>query len=140
MIEEIKFNKNLLAVIVRSAFSYDGAKFITENHITQQVAHLSYKSGHKIRSHFHQPWQRSVMNTLEVLIIKSGRIRVDFYSSLGVYYFSKILSEKDTIIFISEGHGFEILEDVDMLEIKQGPYIKDDRFFFKPVDTRNVRF
>jgi hypothetical protein len=140
MVEEIKFNNNLLAVIVRCGFSYDGAKFITENHITQQVAHLSYKSGHNIPSHYHHPWERTVMNTLEVLIIKRGKIRVDFYSSLGAYYFSRILSEKDTILFISGGHGFEILEDVDMLEIKQGPYIKDDRVFFKPVDNRNVIF
>lgn len=141
MIEEIKFNNNLLAIIVRSNFYYDGAKFITENHITQQIAHLSYKSGHMIPSHYHQSWERKVMNTLEVLVIKKGKIRVDFYSILGAYYFSRILFEKDAIIFTSEGgHGFEILQDTDILEIKQGPYIKDDRIFFKAVDKQSLKF
>ena len=38
---------------------------------------------------------------------------------------SRVLGPGDVIILMSGGHGFEVLEDLNMVEVKQGPYVGD---------------
>lgn len=60
--------------------------------------------------------------TQEVLFVKKGILRVDFYDEYEDYLESKDLHAGDIILLISGGHGFQILEEVEMIEVKQGPY------------------
>ncbi len=41
------------------------------------------------------------------------------------YIFSEILCSGDIILLSKGGHGFEVLEDIEMIEVKQGPYSGD---------------
>ena len=67
-------------------------------------------------------------------------MRVDFYNQLKKYLFSKILKEKDIIMLVHGGHGFKILKDVEMLEIKQGPYnLIRDKIKFESVDDNKIK-
>ena len=68
---------------------------------------------------------RNVVMTQEVLFIKKGKLRVDFYDDYEDYLESKILDEGDVILLVSGGHGFTVLEEVEMIEVKQGPYSGD---------------
>jgi mannose-6-phosphate isomerase-like protein (cupin superfamily) len=68
---------------------------------------------------------RNITYTQEVLIIKRGRLRVDFYDRNRTYLHSRILSAGDIILLASGGHGFEVLDEVEMIEVKQGPYAGD---------------
>jgi hypothetical protein len=61
--------------------------------------------------------------TQEVLFIKRGKLRVDFYSDRQEYLDSRILESGDVILLITGGHGFEVLEEIEMIEVKQGPYV-----------------
>ncbi len=60
--------------------------------------------------------------TQEVLFIKKGKLRVDFYDDYEDYLESVILEAGDVILLVSGGHGFKILEETEMIEVKQGPY------------------
>ena len=45
-----------------------------------------------------------------------------------MYLFSKVIKKDDIIILNSGGHGFKVIETVEMIEVKQGPYnIKSDK-------------
>jgi mannose-6-phosphate isomerase-like protein (cupin superfamily) len=63
-----------------------------------------------------------VQYTLEVLFIKRGRLRVDFFDEQRVYIESRVLEAGDVILLVKGGHGFEVLEELEMYEVKQGPY------------------
>tara|TARA_Y100000389_G_scaffold147641_1_gene146543 strand:- start:15971 stop:16399 length:429 start_codon:yes stop_codon:yes gene_type:complete len=139
MLEQIFFEKKLYAIIVRNKFSKNGANFLTERSLTQQVAHMSYPAGHKIKSHFHKKWVRKIASTMEALFIKTGKLRIDFYTNRGKYLSSKVILEKDFILFIYGGHGFEVIKNVSMIEIKQGPFTKDTRNFFQAVDKKKIK-
>lgn len=81
----------------------------------------------------HNPVTRSVLYTQEVLFIKSGSLRVDFYDEQQVYIESRVLSSGDTILLARGGHGFQILEPSEIIEVKQGPYAGDgDKTRFMP--------
>ena len=129
MIEQIFYQKKLYAIIVRNKFSKAGANFITNPKISQQLAHMKYKKGHQIKCHYHKKWKRMITTTMEVLFIKKGKLKVNFYTVSGKFFLNKILSEKDTILFIYGGHGFEVIRNVSMIEVKQGPFTKDTRKF-----------
>ncbi len=118
----------MLALIVRGKYrKRKGITFFTPNESTQQFGYMKHKRKHIIKPHLHKKRLTKIYFTTEVILILKGVLRVDFYTQIKKYLFSKILKPKDIIMLVSGGHGFKILKDVEMLEIKQGPYnlIKD---------------
>ncbi len=125
-IENIKHEGELLAIIVRRDFSKPGIHFFTEGSLSQQLAYMSHPKGKNIQPHVHNPVARQVHYTQEVLIIKSGKLRVDFYSESQKYLESRELATGDIILLIKGGHGFHVLENLEMYEVKQGPYAGEE--------------
>ena len=121
-VERIEHEGEMLALIVRNEFSAPGVNFFTPNELSQQLAHMRHPAGKAISPHVHNPVHRTVAYTQETLFIKRGRLRVDFFGSDQVYLESRELKPGDVILLIKGGHGFEVLEDLEMIEVKQGPY------------------
>lgn len=140
MIENIKHNDELLAIIIYNSFDKPGIHFFTPNELSQQLAYMHHPAGKIIEPHVHNPVPREVHYTQEVLFIKRGKIRVDFYDTAQNYLESRTLSTGDVILLATGGHGFEILEEIEMIEVKQGPYageVDKTRFISKKVITEN---
>ena len=128
MIEKIIHKKKMLALIMRATYRRKkGITFFTQNESTQQFGYMKHKRDHIIKPHLHKKRLTKIYYTSEVILILKGILRVDFYNQFKKYLLSKILKPSDIIMLVSGGHGFKILKDVEMLEIKQGPYnlIKD---------------
>lgn len=132
MIEEIRDKGELLAIILRDEFDKPGISFVTPNELSQQLAYMHHPSGKIIEPHVHNSAPREVSYTQEVLFIKHGKLRVDFYTKNREYLYSRVLKAGDVILLATGGHGFEVLEEVRMLEVKQGPYVGEtDKTRFK---------
>lgn len=123
MIERIISGGQEIAIIIRNSYDDEGIKFVTDSSYSQQLAYMHHQKGHEIIPHFHNRVERTVHYTQEVLVIKEGKLRVDFYHDNQEFYMSKVLEAGDIILLCAGGHGFEVLEEVKMVEIKQGPYI-----------------
>jgi len=122
MIQEIKHNNCLFAIIISNRYSEPGIHFFTPDDFSQQLAFMKHPVGKIIQPHVHNPVKREVHFTKEVLFIRKGKIRVDFYTQQKYYLESKILETGDVVLLSEGGHGFEILEETEMIEVKQGPY------------------
>ena len=122
MVEEVKKKEKLLALIIRSNYQCEGVDFITPNEYSQQIAYMHHPTGKVIDAHIHNLVYRNVVFTQEVLIIKKGILRVDFYDEYEDYLESRDLYAGDIILLVSGGHGFKVIEEVEMVEVKQGPY------------------
>jgi mannose-6-phosphate isomerase-like protein (cupin superfamily) len=139
MIETLKSGDQLLAVIVSRDFHEPGIHFFTPNDLSQQLAFMRHPAGKVIDPHVHNPVSRNVHYTQEVLFIKRGRLRVDFYDNDQRYIESRVLQGGDVILLATGGHGFEVLEEVEMIEVKQGPYAGDaDKTRFDGVSAELV--
>jgi mannose-6-phosphate isomerase-like protein (cupin superfamily) len=123
MIEKITNQEQLLAIIISHRFNESGIHFFTPNELSQQLAYMHHPTGKVIQPHVHNPVIREVTYTQEVLFIKSGKLRVDFYNDQQEYLDSRILEAGDVILLVTGGHGFEVLEEIEMIEVKQGPYV-----------------
>ncbi len=122
-IEVINNNNEIYAIIIRSDFHHEGIKFFTPDDFSQQIGYMSHKAGHTIPPHIHNYLPREVKYTQEVLYIKYGKVRVEFYTQDKTYFKKSLLYKGDIILLANAGHGFYIEEDAAMIEIKQGPYL-----------------
>lgn len=120
---EFIYNDNeLYCVIIRDNFLSDSVSFFTPDNFSQQLGYLPHKKGKIIKPHYHKQNKREVLYTQEVLIIKKGTLKVNLYNFQKEYIQSEVLNRGDVILLCGGGHGFEILDDVVMIEVKQGPY------------------
>lgn len=141
MIEYIKNNLDLLAIIIRSNYSEDGINFFTPDDFSQQIAYMKHPKDKIIPPHVHNAVKREVHFTKEVLYIKKGKLRVDFYTENQNYLFSKLLNQGDFILLSEGGHGFKVLEELEMIEIKQGPYAGEmDKVRFNAIEETKINF
>lgn len=125
MIERVSFSSKEYAIIVRSGYAGQGVSFFTADDYSQQLAYMCHPPGQQIVAHRHNLLPREVHYTLEVLFIKKGKLRVDFFDDSEIYLDSRVLEAGDVILLVAGGHGFEVLEEVEMFEVKQGPYTGD---------------
>ncbi len=139
MIETIQHAGARLAIILRREFDDEGVHFMTPSDLSQQLGYMRHPAGKVIDPHVHNPVQREVHLTQETLVLRKGRLRVDFYDTEKNYLESRVLRAGDVILLIEGGHGFEVLEEVEMFEIKQGPYAGDeDKARFEPISPEKI--
>lgn len=121
-IEHITWHDQHIATIIRSNYMPDQTTFVTPDSYYQQAGFVVYSKGKTIQRHTHLPLQRHLTGTPETLIVRKGKAEVDLYaldrSILGTW----VLEEGDIILLVAGGHGFRLLDDTVLLEIKQGPY------------------
>ena len=122
MIEHIKSINKIISIIIYSEYHKEGIEFFTPNDFSQQLAYMNRPAGYKIAPHVHNKVQREVFYTQEVLFIKNGKVKVDFFDEEQKYLETRILKTGDVILLASGGHGFEMLEQTEMIEVKQGPF------------------
>lgn len=137
----ITSKKNLLALIVKAKFKQDGLKFFVPNKYSQQLGYMKCLKGHVITSHLHKPVLRKIKLTQEILFIRSGKVRVDFYDKKRHYVESRIVKQGDVVFLAFGGHGFEFLEDSEMIEVKQGPFLKEIQpIRFEAIKKNKIKF
>lgn len=141
MIERIEHELELYAIIIRRDYKNTGIEFFTPENFSQQLGYMNRPQGYVIPPHRHNVVNREVSLTQEVLFVKTGKVRVDFYSDVQEYLFSNILLKGDIILLAGGGHGFEMIEPSEIIEVKQGPYCgEEDKIRFDHVDPHHVKF
>lgn len=139
MIYNIQNNNTIYAIILSAHYKSSDIEFFTPNHFSQQLGYMNRSKGYIIPPHVHNPVSREVQYTKEVLFIKSGKLRVDFYDEDQNYLQSRVLQKGDVILLALGGHGFEMLEDSEIIEVKQGPYAGEvDKTRFDPISADQI--
>ncbi|MCA1647486.1 MAG: hypothetical protein LC797_19180 [Chloroflexi bacterium] len=131
MIETITDDGVVLAYIARGDAPPRQTTFLTPDDCNLQVGHVVYPAGGEIARHVHLPIERHLVGSTEVLLIQRGRCEVDVYTDDRRLVATRQLQVGDILIAVHGGHGFRVLEDTILLEIKQGPY---------PGGTEKARF
>lgn len=140
MIERICHNDRLLSIILRNSFQKDGIEFFTPNDLSQQLAYMKRPKNYFISPHVHNELTREVTLTNEVLFVKRGKIQIDFYDDGRNYLESRILHAGDVILLAYGGHGLTMLEESEIIEVKQGPYAGEaDKTRFEGVTSEHIK-
>jgi mannose-6-phosphate isomerase-like protein (cupin superfamily) len=139
MIEQIKHGDMILGILIRRDFQNEQIAFFTPDAFSQQLGYMNRPKGYRIAPHVHRVVERKVELTQEVLFIKKGEVRVDFYDNDRIYLESRIVKEGDIILLAHGGHGFQMLEPSEIIEVKQGPYCGEmDKVRFETVSDDKI--
>jgi hypothetical protein len=121
-VEHIVASGRPLAYIIRASLSPHVTTFLTPPEFRQQVGFVVYPAGGVIARHVHRPIERHLTGTSEVIVVRSGRCELDVYDDDQVLVATRSLEAGDVMLMVGGGHGFRMLEDTVLLEVKQGPY------------------
>lgn len=132
--EEYRNSKSdeLIAIVIATPRDSHGISFPTTSAEEFQVGQMSWPAGHVIQAHSHRPISRKTQSTSEVLFVRRGKVRMTLFTADGVPLAERDLSDGDVVALFSGGHGFEILSDAEIIEVKQGPYTGEDEKFRFP--------
>ena len=122
LVEKIFWQETCLAYIIRASFLPERTTFLTPPEYKQQVGYVVYPAGGVIARHVHKPLERHLVGTSEVLIVRRGCCEVDIYNDAREVVATRELREGDVMLMVGGGHGFRMLDDTVLLEVKQGPY------------------
>jgi hypothetical protein len=112
----------VLTYLIRASALPEQTRFMTPSDCNLQVGQVVYPAGGEIARHVHLPVERHIVGTTEVLLVQQGRCEVDVFSADRDLVATRALGVGDIVIAVGGGHGFRVLEDLVLLEIKQGPY------------------
>jgi hypothetical protein len=125
-VESITAGGRTFALIVRQERAPEATTFVTGDDATQQVGFVVHDAGQEVKRHYHLPLRREIVGTGEVLVVREGRCEMDVYDDEQQLIGTRELSAGDVMVMLGGGHGFRMLEDTVLLEIKQGPYFGTD--------------
>ena len=128
MIERIIKDTIVFAIIIRYEFEFEGIKFFTPNEFPQQLGYMKREKGYLINAHKHRNSEVLVTKLFETLIVKSGSARVSLFDENDLHFQDTVIKRGDVILFTGYGHSFEMLEETEIIEVKQGPYLEDKIF------------
>jgi len=127
LIEHIQHQGQVYAIVVRWDYEPDGVQFVTSSENSLQVGVLKHPYGAVIKPHFHKSSPKEIKEIQEVLLIQRGKVVAKFYDEQNNEVAHVTLQAGDTVLLLAGGHGFEIIEDTKMIEVKQGPYYGRDQ-------------
>lgn len=111
-----------LCYVIRAGFLPARTTFVTPEDFKQQVGYVVYAAGGEVPRHTHKDLPRYLIGTSEVIVVKKGRCLLDIYDANRMFVDTRELGIGDVMLMVGGGHGFRMLEDTVLLEVKQGPY------------------
>ena len=121
-IEKIESKGKILVYLIRGKQKVVKTQFITPPTANLQVGHIVYPAGSIIPKHLHKEIHREIDRTEEVLVVKEGSSEFDIYNDEKKLIATRKVKKGDIIIIATGGHGFRVIKNLVLLEIKQGPY------------------
>lgn len=123
--EKIILNGKLVAIKISSMGA--GSVPVTAQEEVLQVLTLKHPKGRIVSPHSHTPKRRETTVLQECLVVIRGKLRVSLCDESGTALKRIDISAGETCIILSGVHGVEFLEDSEVIEIKNGPYIDDKK-------------
>jgi len=122
----IRYKNKLVGILLRSFPK--GSIPHTDGKEALQLVTLKHPKGKYLVAHRHKPKKRIIKTLQECLIVTKGKIGIDLYGSDGKNFkkFKTITLKKgDVFILLNGGYGIHVLEDAEMVELKNGPFVED---------------
>lgn len=116
-------NKKLIGIKISTMTA--GSTPITSPNQPLQIVTLKHKKGTYLKAHLHIPKERKTKRLQECLFVKRGKVKIDLYTVSKKYIQSLFLKEGQIFLLIEGGYGIHIIEDCEMFEFKNGPFVED---------------
>lgn len=121
--EKIFYKKQLVGIKITKINK--GSHPITDTKEYIQLVTLKHSKGSYLKAHTHAPKRRVTKKLQEVIVVTKGKIRADLYNDEHQLFKNIFISAGQVFILLNGGIGIHFLQDSEIIEIKNGPFLED---------------
>jgi hypothetical protein len=122
-IELVEYNGTRYAEVIRADVSAEKTTFFSPAESSFQFGLLAHKAGYLEEPHYHREFSRTVADLQQMFVVQKGVVGVRLYSDDGLLLREIILNPGDAIVLIHGVHAIRVIEDMQCLSVKQGPFM-----------------
>lgn len=124
-IEVIEHNGTRYAEVIWATETVETTKFFSPAESSFQFGLLAHKAGYEEPPHYHQPFERTINDLQQMFVVQKGKVEVDLYDDDGKLLRTIPMDVGDAIVLIHGVHAIRVIEDMQCLSVKQGPFMGD---------------
>ena len=125
-VELIVHNNIKYAEIIWSDISVEHTTFFSPGESSFQFGLLAHKAGFTEPPHYHKAVKREINDLQQMFVVQKGVVAVELYSEEGDLLKEVILKSGDAIVLIHGVHAIRVIEDMQCISVKQGPFLGDE--------------
>lgn len=125
-IETIQKNGLRYAEIIRADMAVEKTTFFSPAESSFQFGLLAHEAGFFEPAHYHRPFTREINDLQQMFVVQKGVVAVQLYDDLGEMFHEVILRQGDAIVLIHGVHSLQVIEDMQCISVKQGPFLGTD--------------
>ena len=111
------------AEIIRAEMQVPVTKFFSPSNSSLQFGLLAHQAGFVEAPHYHKPIERTINDLQQMLVVQRGVVAVDFFDEQGNRFREVVLRAGDGILLVHGTHAVRVLEDMQCISVKQGPFL-----------------
>lgn len=122
-VERIEVNGTRYAEIIWADARVDETTFFSPGESSFQFGLLAHEAGFREPAHYHRPFRREINDLQQMFVVQRGVVAVELYSDNGKLLREVVLEQGDAIVLIHGVHAIRVLEDMQCISVKQGPFL-----------------
>jgi hypothetical protein len=130
-VEAVEYGGKRYAEIIWASTTVGQTTFYSPAESSFQFGLLAHEAGFVEPPHFHRPFQRQIDDLQQMFVVQRGVVAVELFSDDGRPLREIVLKAGDAIVLIHGVHAIRVLEDMQCLTVKQGPFLgpENDKVF-----------
>ncbi len=126
MIETIEHGGKRYAEIIWAEARVDKTTFFSPPESSFQFGLLAHEAGFFEPPHYHRQFTREINDLQQMFIVQRGIVAVQLYTDESILFREVILKAGDAIVLIHGVHSLRVIEDMQCISVKQGPFLGTD--------------
>lgn len=126
MLETIEHNGTRFAEIIWASERVEKTTFFSPPDSSFQFGLLAHDAGFFEPPHYHRPFKREINDLQQMFVVQRGVVSVQLYADEGEMFREVTLKAGDAIVLIHGVHSLRVIEDMQCISIKQGPFLGTD--------------
>jgi anti-sigma factor ChrR (cupin superfamily) len=122
-IEIVELNGTKYAEIIWSGTEVKETKFFSAADSSFQFGLLAHEAGFVEAPHYHKSAERTITDLQQMFVVQRGVVAVDFFDEQGKRFREVVLRAGDGIVLVHGTHSVRVLEDMQCISVKQGPFL-----------------
>jgi hypothetical protein len=86
---------------------------------------LAHEAGFVEPPHYHREFERPIKDLQQMFVVQRGVVGVQLFSDDGELLREVELKAGDAIVLIHGVHAIRVIEDMQCISVKQGPFLGD---------------
>lgn len=125
-VEVIEDGDTRYAEVIWADTVVDTTTFLSPAESSFQFGLLAHEAGFEEPAHYHKPFKREIGDLQQMFVVQRGVVGVTLIKDNGDILRDVILNPGDAIVLIHGAHAIKVIEDMQCISVKQGPFLGDE--------------